>query len=94
VLSHFYYGEMEMRRHAHRGRTAGASRGRVERAVLTGYWLVSGYGLRAWRALAALAVVLVTFAGLLVWDGYPPAASSPDAQPASTSATRPASLTS
>jgi hypothetical protein len=31
----FYYGEMEMRRHARRGRTGGASRGRVERTVLT-----------------------------------------------------------
>jgi uncharacterized protein YjbI with pentapeptide repeats len=84
----FYYGEMEMRRHARRGRTGGASRGRVERAVLIAYWLVSGYGLRAWRALAALAVVLVAFAGLLVWvGGYPPAASSPGARPASTPTT-------
>jgi hypothetical protein len=31
---------------------------RVERLVLWMYWLVSGYGLRAWRALAALAVVI------------------------------------
>jgi hypothetical protein len=83
----FYYGEMEMRRHARRGRTGGASRGQVERALLTAYWLVSGYGLRAWRALAALAVVLVAFAGLLVWGGgYQPAASFPDARPASTPA--------
>ena len=43
----FYYGEMEMRR---RARTAGnpdgqsgtTSRGRVERTILTAYWLVSG----------------------------------------------------
>ena len=55
----FYYGEMEMRRRAHRGRTSGASRGRVERGVLTAYWLVSGYGLRAWRALACLLVVIL-----------------------------------
>jgi hypothetical protein len=48
---------------------------------------VSGYGLRAWRALAALAVVLIAFAGLLVWGGgYQPAAASADAQPASTAA--------
>jgi uncharacterized protein YjbI with pentapeptide repeats len=84
----FYYGEMEMRRHARPGHTGGASRGQVERAVLTGYWLVSGYGLRAWRALAALAVVLVAFAGLLVWKGYEDVASSPDARPGSTSAAR------
>jgi uncharacterized protein YjbI with pentapeptide repeats len=89
----FYYGEMEMRRHVRRGRghaqshggTGAGSRGRVERGVLTAYWLVSGYGLRAWRALAWLAVVLVAFAGLLVWGGgYPPPASSPGARPAPT----------
>ena len=56
----FYYGEMEMRRHD-RGKShanQGWSRGLVSRGVLTAYWLVSGYGLRAWRALAALAVVV------------------------------------
>ncbi len=60
----FYYGEMEMRRHAH-GRADhgdGGSRGRVDRGVLTAYWLVSGYGLRAWRAIAWLAGVTVAFA--------------------------------
>lgn len=38
----FYYGEMEMRRHA-RGsasnRRRASSRGRVERGILTAYWL-------------------------------------------------------
>jgi uncharacterized protein YjbI with pentapeptide repeats len=59
----FYYGEMEMRRRARR--TGEASRGRVERAILTAYWLVSGYGLRAWRALAWLLVaVMVATIGL------------------------------
>jgi uncharacterized protein YjbI with pentapeptide repeats len=59
----FYYGEMEMRRRARR--TDEASRGRVERAILTAYWLVSGYGLRAWRALAWLLVaVMVATIGL------------------------------
>jgi hypothetical protein len=60
----FYYGEMEMRRHAH-GQPDGSdgeSRGRVDRGVLTAYWLVSGYGLRAWRALAWLAGITVAFA--------------------------------
>jgi hypothetical protein len=59
----FYYGEMEMRRLARRpvnpigaGRIGAASRRRVERWILTAHWLVSGYGLRAWRAVAALAV--------------------------------------
>jgi hypothetical protein len=62
----FYYGETEMRRHARRSDTSnrpGApSRGLVERGILTIYWLVSGYGLRAWRALAFLiaAVIVAT----------------------------------
>jgi uncharacterized protein YjbI with pentapeptide repeats len=56
----FYYGEMEMRRHG--------SESRAERAILFLYWLVSGYGLRASRALAALAVTVVAFAFLFdVW---------------------------
>jgi uncharacterized protein YjbI with pentapeptide repeats len=60
----FYYGEMEMRRRARRthggptdSQARAESRGRVERGILTTYWLVSGYGLRAWRAVACLAVV-------------------------------------
>jgi hypothetical protein len=55
----FYYGEMEMRRH-------GAPKLSVERAVLTAYWLVAGYALRAWRVLAALILVLPLAAWLLV----------------------------
>ena len=63
----FYYGEMEMRRRARRGGNPGgqsgaAARGRVERGILTAYWLVSGYGLRAWRAVAWLAVVTALLA--------------------------------
>ncbi len=65
----FYYGEMEMRRHARRptrsstdNLTGELSRGEVERAILTVYWLVSGYGLRAWRALAWLVAVIAGFA--------------------------------
>jgi hypothetical protein len=88
----FYYGEMEMRRHAARGRTGGASRGRVERVILTAYWLASGYGLRAWRALTALAVVLVAFAGLMVLGGYQPetAGSAAGSAPTTTASTSPA----
>jgi hypothetical protein len=48
----FYYGECEMRRH-----DPGTSR--AERLVLWAYWVLSGYALRAWRALAALAVVIM-----------------------------------
>jgi hypothetical protein len=64
----FYYGEMEMRRHARPTDTSTdhptgeASRGQVERGILAVYWLVSGYGLRAWRALAWLAAVTAGFA--------------------------------
>jgi hypothetical protein len=47
----FYYGEMEMRRLAAPARS-------VERVLLSAYWAVSGYGLRASRAVAALLVVL------------------------------------
>lgn len=52
----FYYGEMEMRRLAGRARGDGSDEGRqrassiMERILLYGYWAVSGYGLRAWRA--------------------------------------------
>jgi uncharacterized protein YjbI with pentapeptide repeats len=66
----FYYGEMEMRRHARRNRTGEGSRGRVERGILTAYWLVSGYGLRAWRALAWLAAVTAGFAVAFYLAGF------------------------
>ena len=61
----FYYGETEMRRHARRhgaGSITDIPRGQAERGVLTAYWLVSGYGLRAWRALGWLAAVTLAFA--------------------------------
>lgn len=58
----FYHGEMEMRRHG--------SDSRAERAILFLYWLVSGYGLRASRALAALAVTVVAFAFLFDAWGF------------------------
>jgi uncharacterized protein YjbI with pentapeptide repeats len=75
----FYYGEMEMRRHAkreqahqefrqrHRGTAMTAA---IEYAILWLYWLVSGYGLRAWRAVAATLVVLAVFALLMVAVGF------------------------
>ncbi|UYQ65355.1 pentapeptide repeat-containing protein [Streptomyces peucetius] len=57
----FYYGEMEMRRHD-------TSRPRAERALLTAYWAVSGYGLRASRALAwLLGAMATTLLALLLW---------------------------
>jgi hypothetical protein len=48
----FYYGEMEMRRLDNANSWS-------ERIILTLYWLVSGYGLRALRALTLLALALV-----------------------------------
>ena len=60
----FYYGEMEMRRLAGRARGDGSDerlrRGTsIERILIWGYWAVSGYGLRAWRATTWLAVLIV-----------------------------------
>ncbi|MFH9371338.1 hypothetical protein ACH4K8_37420 [Streptomyces anulatus] len=57
----FYYGEMEMRRHAD-------DIPRTERGLLTGYWALSGYGLRASRALAWLgASMLLTIVLLMAF---------------------------
>ncbi|HLL62268.1 MAG TPA: pentapeptide repeat-containing protein [Propionibacteriaceae bacterium] len=57
----FYYGECEMRRHD-------ATRPWGERALLTLYWAVSGYGLRATRALVWLgAAMTATLAVMVLW---------------------------
>jgi Pentapeptide repeats (9 copies) len=57
----FYYGEMEMRR-ADPG-TDGAERG-----LLTAYWALSGYGLRALRALGwLLLAVTLTMLVMMLW---------------------------
>ncbi|MGW1489809.1 pentapeptide repeat-containing protein [Streptomyces sp. NPDC002402] len=61
----FYYGEMEMRRHDRTGTT------RAERGLLHGYWLLSGYGLRASRALAWLAAAMLITILLLMGFGLP-----------------------
>ncbi|MGW7043218.1 pentapeptide repeat-containing protein [Streptomyces avermitilis] len=67
----FYYGECEMRRHDRTGTPKG------ERRLLWGYWLLSGYGLRASRAstwlLAAisLTVLLLMEVGLPIHDPGP-----------------------
>ncbi|MFE3290568.1 pentapeptide repeat-containing protein [Rhodococcus sp. NPDC059234] len=63
----FYYGEMEMRRLARREtKTGDRAQPRAERALLTAYWAVSGYGLRAWRAIAAI-VVLILVGSVVFW---------------------------
>ena len=58
-----YYGEMEMRRHSQ-------ATPRAERLILCAYWLTAGYGLRASRALATLALVVTGFAVALQAVGY------------------------
>jgi hypothetical protein len=58
----FYYGEMELRR--------AAARSRIERWILNLYWLVSGYGLRAWRALATLLAVVLLAAVVFAFWGF------------------------
>ncbi|MGW0795956.1 pentapeptide repeat-containing protein [Streptomyces sp. NPDC002692] len=58
----FYYGEMEMRRHA-------GDIPRSERGLLTAYWALSGYGLRASRALAWLGSAMLLTILLLVAFG-------------------------
>ncbi len=52
-----------MRRHS-------ANTARVERVILALYWLASGYGLRAWRALVALAVVIGLVGFGFSWVGF------------------------
>jgi len=76
----FYYGEMEMRRLAARERRRttpdpghAALRSpstRAERWLLWAYWAVSGYGLRASRALATLAIVLLGSAVLFTHTAF------------------------
>ncbi|WP_284117653.1 pentapeptide repeat-containing protein [Streptomyces fragilis] len=57
----FYYGECEMRRHD-------PGRPRGERALLTAYWALSGYGLRTTRALVWLgAAMTITVAVMMLW---------------------------
>ncbi|MGW4027813.1 pentapeptide repeat-containing protein [Streptomyces sp. NPDC004838] len=59
-----YYGEMEMRRHSQSHR-------RAERWLLDAYWLLSGYGLRASRALGWLALAMIATIVLIMGFGLP-----------------------
>lgn len=58
----FYYGEMEMRRRA--------STRRRRRLLFFAYWAVSGYGLKASRALLTLAAFVVVASLLTLRWGY------------------------
>ncbi|MGA6160612.1 pentapeptide repeat-containing protein [Stenotrophomonas sp. NPDC087984] len=60
----FYYGEMEMRRHD-------TTRSTGERVLLAVYWAISGYGLRASRALGWLLVAMITTVIATVLWGVP-----------------------
>ncbi|QOV40192.1 pentapeptide repeat-containing protein [Streptomyces ferrugineus] len=60
----FYYGEMEMRRHSRAWSDA-------ERWLLQAYWLLSGYGLRASRALGWLVVAMMATILLMMGFGLP-----------------------
>ncbi|MFF0765073.1 hypothetical protein ACFYWH_34435 [Streptomyces sp. NPDC003737] len=61
----FYHGECEMRRHGRAGTPKG------ERRLLWGYWLLSGYGLRASRALGWLSAAMLVTILLLMGFGLP-----------------------
>ncbi|MFB7829729.1 pentapeptide repeat-containing protein [Streptomyces hydrogenans] len=63
----FYYGECEMRRHDRTGTPT------AERRLLWAYWLLSGYGLRAGRALGWLAAAMLATIVLLMAFGLPAA---------------------
>ncbi|MFJ5999777.1 pentapeptide repeat-containing protein [Streptomyces sp. NPDC092370] len=57
----FYYGECEMRRHD-------TTRPFGERVLLTAYWALSGYGLRATRALTWLVTAMAaTIMAMVLW---------------------------
>ncbi|MER6268323.1 pentapeptide repeat-containing protein [Streptomyces sp900105755] len=60
----FYYGEMEMRRYDRKWSEA-------ERWLLQIYWLLSGYGLRASRALTWLALAMMATILLMMGFGLP-----------------------
>jgi uncharacterized protein YjbI with pentapeptide repeats len=69
-----YYGEMEMRRRVplpQRGQR-GRVRARSDRSILTAYWLLCGYGLKASRALITLLLAVAAGSlGLWTW-GFTP----------------------
>ncbi|MEW1912343.1 pentapeptide repeat-containing protein [Kitasatospora sp. NPDC085895] len=77
----FYYGEMEMRCHDKTETTA------VERGLIRAYWLLSGYGLRASRALLWLGLSMTgTVLAMMLW-GLPKAVVLPSATGTTTGTT-------
>ncbi len=57
--SDLYYGEMEMRRRIPTPIGRGRMRALCDRWIIVAYWVLSGYGLKASRAIAALIGVLM-----------------------------------
>ncbi len=70
--SDFYYGEMEMRRSA--AWHSGGWRAFVDWVVIWMYWLISGYGLGAWRAFATFTVVVALATVLFQFNDFSPGA--------------------
>jgi uncharacterized protein YjbI with pentapeptide repeats len=73
-----YYGEMEMRRSVPVSSAAGSRRVRAatDRAILLAYWAISGYGLKASRAIATFAALVILGAVAFATYGFEP---KPDA---------------
>ncbi|NWF26051.1 pentapeptide repeat-containing protein [Streptomyces sp. PKU-EA00015] len=59
----FYYGEMEMRRHSQ-------NTPRAERLIIWLYWVTSGYGLRASRAIVILSAAILSTSWATVNFGF------------------------
>jgi uncharacterized protein YjbI with pentapeptide repeats len=65
-----YYGEMEMRRHQPIAWGRGSWRACFDRVVITAYWLVAGYGLKALRSVIALVLLMAVAAVPLALWGF------------------------
>jgi uncharacterized protein YjbI with pentapeptide repeats len=74
-----YYGEMEMRRLAPLPTGRGRIRRRSDRLVISLYWVLSGYGLRAGRAFVSLVLLVLAGAWLFRQFGITPEPSVPRA---------------
>lgn len=70
-----YYGEMEMRRRVKLPHGRGRLRAISDKAIITAYWLVSGYGLRASRAFAVWIALVLTAAPAMTRWGIEPTSS-------------------
>ena len=66
----FYYGALEMGRHDRGETPRDRWQGLATRRLLFAYWLVSGYGLRAWRSLTAFAVLIAVSAIAFHFIGF------------------------